>query len=535
MAAELARHGVRSRIIDRLKTPSTYCRAVGVTPRTLEVWEDIGIAGAALDSGLWLTGMRLIVDDAPPKDLLQSFPELPYGFFGLPQYETERILGEHLSRCGIDVERPTALSSLVPENGGVRVTLERGDASREEAVFRYVVGCDGAHSPVRRSLGIPFNGDRFPSEFMLGDVRIDWDLPRGLALRAVRTRTDAAPEMFIAIPLPERNRYRVSMLAPEPGIVAEAGPAAPAVIPESHEHGVQSERPGPKLEELQEVANRLLPDKPRLTDLRWSSIFRISMRLAERYRNGNAFIAGDAAHIHPPTGGQGMNTGIQDAYNLAWKMALVINRGADPSLLDSYEEERRPVGEDVVTRTRVQSEEMGRREGKEGRLIDTQLLVNYRGRTLSRDLLEIAAPDGAPHAGDRAPDCDGLQMDNVRSPLRMFDILRGTRFVLAIYYGDRLTDERTAFIEGLAARLRISFRSLVKIVAIVSGEGSFPALAGATVLRDTAGEFQSVYSAKPETGYLFRPDGYVGLHLRPVSEDSILNYLRQVGLLSPGH
>ena len=185
-------------------------------------------------------------------------------------------------------------------------------------------------------------------------------------MRAIQPRENDVPDMFIAIPLPEPNRYRVSMVAPD-----QDGEASEWSV----EHGIQTERPGPTLPLLQEIADRLLPGKPRLSDLRWSSIFRISMRLAERYRVGNAFIAGDAAHIHPPTGGQGMNTGIQDAYNLAWKMALVLKREAPESLLDSYEEERLPVGADVVARTRAESENIGRPEAKQDRLADTQILT----------------------------------------------------------------------------------------------------------------------------------------------------------------
>jgi len=174
------------------------------------------------------------------------------------------------------------------------------------------------------------------------------------------------------------------------------------------DHGIASERPGPSLVQLQEVADRLLPDAPKLGNLRWSSLFGISTRLADNYRVGNAFIAGDAAHIHPPTGGQGMNTGIQDAYNLAWKLAVVLRGCADASLLDSYEAERRPVGADVVARTRAASMTFGReRATREHRLADTQILINYRG---SRWVTAIRpAGAGGVRAGDRAPDVVGLR------------------------------------------------------------------------------------------------------------------------------
>jgi 2-polyprenyl-6-methoxyphenol hydroxylase-like FAD-dependent oxidoreductase len=233
--------------------------------------------------------------------------------------------------------------------------------------------------------------------FMLGDVHVSWDLPYGMSLRALRLVEDGAPQMFIAIPLPERGRYRVSALAPN-----ELAPAS-----NGGEHGIQSEMRGPSAETLQGVANELLPEKAVVSDLRWSSLFRISMRLAKQYRQGRVFIAGDAAHIHPPTGGQGMNTGIQDAYNLAWKLALVLRGVAPESLLDSYEAERRPVGADVVARTVAASVNYGREPGgKLDRLADTQIRVSYRGTEWVRD---DAREHTGPAAGDRAPDADGMR------------------------------------------------------------------------------------------------------------------------------
>ena len=273
MAAELARHGTRCRIIDRLAQPLPYCRAIGVTPRTLEVWEDMGIAREMIDAGLWIDGLRSIIHGHPPKDNLLELDELPYGELGLPQYETERLLARHLSQFGIEVERSVTLAALDQRERDVQVRLDRADGTAETATFRAVVGCDGAHSAVRRALGIPFEGEAFPMMFMLGDVHIDWDLPRGMALRALRLVENAAPDMFIAIPLPEPGRYRVSMLAP-----------AELAAPGGTGHGIQSELPGPQLPQLQSVANDLLPRKPKLSDLRWSSIFRISMRLADAYR-----------------------------------------------------------------------------------------------------------------------------------------------------------------------------------------------------------------------------------------------------------
>ena len=379
----------------------------------------MGVAREMIDAGLWLDGIRTIMHGHPAHDVHAGFADLPYGELGLPQPATERILTRHLERFGIRPERGTALTALRQDADGVTATLARDGGAMEELRCRYLVGCDGAHSAVRHALGIGFPGEALPMGFMLGDVRIARDLPRGMALRAMRLVEGGAPDFFVAIPLPEPGRYRVTMLAPH-----DAQQAA------GSDHGIQTEAAGPDLAALQRVADELLPEPAPLSDLRWSSLFRISMRLADRYRVGHAFIAGDAAHIHPPTGGQGMNTGIQDAYNLAWKLALVLDGAAPAALLDSYEAERRPVGAEVVARTHAASVNLGRERRPPDRLADTQILVSYRGTRWVRDDAVGVLDDAVPQAGDRAPDAGELRRHGIGYPLRLFDLLRGTEHVL---------------------------------------------------------------------------------------------------------
>lgn len=506
LASELARHGARCRIIDQLAEPSPYCRAIGVTPRTLEVWEDMGIARDMIDAGLWIEGLRSIIHGQGTNDARVESPGLPYGELGLPQYATERLLTRHLASFGIAVERGVSLASLEQSADHLRVQLMRADATTEDTTFRYVVGCDGAHSTVRHALGIGFAGQAYPMMFMLGDVHIDWDLPRGMALRALRLVHNDAPEMFIAIPLPESGRYRVSMVAP-PHVAGDGG----------SDHGIQSEMSGPGLAELQKVADALLPDRPRLTDLRWSSLFRISMRLADQYRVDRAFIAGDAAHIHPPTGGQGMNTGIQDAYNLAWKLALVLNGAAPDRLLDSYEAERRPVGADVVARTRAASENYGReRGGKPDHLANTQILVSYRDTGWVRDDAAGALDATAPTAGDRAPDAEALWRRGVGFPLRLFDVLRGTEHVLLVHGGG---------LEGLAEFARDHGPHL-RVVAVTSAPDP-EEQSGVALLQDRQGSFARAYGQQ-DAAFLVRPDGYIGWRGQSWRDRGLAGHFEQI-------
>ncbi len=218
LACELARHGVRPRIIDQLDTPSPYCRAIGVTPRTLEVMEDMGVVRELVDAGLWLTGTRLILPGAPVKDLTLDLSDLPFAQLGVPQYATEAVLTAHLASYGISVERGIALAGLTQDAEGVDVELDTS-GGRTNARFRHVVGCDGAHSAVRKALGIGFEGDAFPMEFMLGDVHIDWDLaarhdaarypaggrrPAGFPRRHPAARTRPLPRLHAGAGAPRR-------------------------------------------------------------------------------------------------------------------------------------------------------------------------------------------------------------------------------------------------------------------------------------------------------------------------------------------
>ena len=515
MASELARHGVRCRIIDRLRTPLPYCRAIGVTPRTLELWDDMGIAREMIDAGLWIEGLRSILNGGPPHDASIDLSDLPYAHLGLPQYETERVLVRHLNRFGIAVERGVELAALEQNEGSVTVELRSPDGAAEHSSFSYVIGCDGAHSAVRRALGIAFDGDAFPMMFMLADVQVSWDLPRGMALRALRLVEGGAPDMFIAIPLPEPGRYRVSTLA-----------AAELAVAGGTDHGIQSEARGPALPDFQAVADALLPDRPRLADLRWSSVFRISMRLAEHYRSGRVFIAGDAAHIHPPTGGQGMNTGIQDAYNLAWKLALVIGGAAPEALLDSYEAERRPVGAEVVARTRAASENYGREPaGKTDRLADTQIRVSYRGTQWVRDDAEGLDPT-VPVPGDRAPDAGGLWRRGIGFPLRVFDILRGTEHVLIANLSGTDDPSEPADLAAFARNVRLSLGSRLRIAAIVAPAADIAAgLPDVPLFQDREGAFARAYGG---LSFLVRPDGYIAWRGRSWRDPGLLAHIGKI-------
>jgi 2-polyprenyl-6-methoxyphenol hydroxylase-like FAD-dependent oxidoreductase len=211
-ALELRRRGVACRVVDKLTEPPQYAKAVGVQPRTLELWEAAGVLPAVLDAALPIRGQIVYRngEQVAAMDLALP-PDMTYGFAALPQYETERLLREALARHGCAPERGLELVSFTQDDDGVTALLV-GPAGDETVRARYLVGGDGAHSVVRKTLGLSFEGGAFPEEYMLGDVEVDWSLPAGYGVRATREEDGRIADLLVCIPLPGRGRYRMSML-----------------------------------------------------------------------------------------------------------------------------------------------------------------------------------------------------------------------------------------------------------------------------------------------------------------------------------
>lgn len=526
-AVELRRHGVSCRLVDRLPARLPYAKAVGIQPRTLEVWDRMGLARTVMEAAVSLRGQLIYVNGTEYARIeLMLPPEVPYRFAALPQYETERILEEHLETLGTVIERGTELLSFTQDGdgigggGGVTSLLRTASGGEEELRTRYLIGCDGAHSTVRKGLGLSYEGGAFAEEYMLADVVSDWDLPDGYGLRSMHQDADGATDdVLVCVPLPGRGRYRMSMLVP-PELSAQPNGGAG----DGAAHGLEGGRV-PELSHIQAVVDRLAPAPAPATvsGLRWSSVFRISHRIVDRYGDGRVFVAGDAAHIHPPTGAQGMNTGIQDACNLAWKLALALRETAGPALLATYDAERRPVGEEVVGRTVRHATQGMENEPDDPRTVllrEAQLLVGYRDGPLAGSPFGSA---DAPQPGERAPDCSGLALPLAAYPSRLLDVLRGhAGHVLLLYGADG------AALAEAAEQARSAGRPLkeggangaageaagLRTVAVLAREAAPDASAALPVsvagYRDAAGEFARMYGADAPTGFLVRPDGYLG-------------------------
>ena len=374
------------------------------------------------------------------------------------------------------------------------------------------MGADGAHSEVRKGLGLAFEGDAFPEEYMLGDVEVDWSLPDGYGIRSMHQMDGRTDDVLVCIPLPGRGRYRMSMLVPDE-LAHLRRPARCSTG--SRADGRRA------CTTYRRCSIGSSPQPTRAHDLRWSSVFRISHRLVDRYSVGRVFVAGDAAHIHPPTGAQGMNTGIQDGVNLAWKLALAVQGAAADGLLASYDAERHPVGEEVVGRT-VRHARQGIEADHDDLSIiirrEAQLLVSYPDSPIV-GCAEDAGPGNGPRPGDRAPDCRGLRRAEVNFPLRLFELLAGTDPTLLLYIDDTAQQPDLVEIEKVLAG-RVRMRLLTADPALRFG--------GYPVIVDAEGEFRDAYGATACSGYLVRPDGYLGFRAAPLTTTALRDHLERV-------
>lgn len=535
-AAELRRHGVDCRIVDRLAVPKPYAKAIGVLPRTLEVWDTMGLVRGVLDHAVPHLGQLVFIDGKPaPRVELTLSPEIPYPFATLPQSATERLLAEHLAGFGTEVERATELRSVEMRPDEVEAVLAHADGRIERLHARYVVGCDGAHSLVRQAAGLTFEGDAFPEQYMIGDVEVDWELPAGYSMRAVnRDANGAMDDMLVCIPMPGVRRYWLSMLRPGSQAGGEGGSSAPDGI------GLGLGGHGPDLGQIQAVLDRLAPEPTTASTLRWSSAFRTSHRMVDRYRNGRLFVAGDAAHIHPPIGGQGLNTGVQDAYNLAWKLALTVRGLATDDVLESYHAERHPVAKEVVGRTVHHARTVRHAgtglssDGDDAEMLlrrQAQLLVAYPDSPLVQQQAADGTPAAGPAPGDRAPDCRGLLSDLASYPRRLFDLLRTPRHVLLLFAdSEHASGDGAARLEACAAAAHRAAHGLLDAYLITAAEvpeDARPVGLRPPRVRDAAGEFRDAYAPRDGEALLIRPDGYISGRFHPALPERLTTHLRR--------
>jgi len=497
LANQLARRGVRPLVIDRHSGPAQQTRAMAVHARTLEIYAKLGIADRAVALGqrgdaanMWTEGRRAA--RIPLGEIGRDLSPFPYVLM-LGQDDNERLLGQRLRELGVRVRWNTELVALEQKSDRVEVDLKQADGSTRRVSAAWVAGCDGSRSAVRERCGIGFPGAPYEHTFFVADTTAVGRMTPG-ELNVYLWRDG----FHLFFPMRGENRWRVIGILPKslrqrdgvafddvaPSIVAEAG--AGLAFPHCD----------------------------------WFSTYRIQHRSAERFRDGRCFLLGDAAHIHSPMGGQGMNTGLQDAYNLAWKLAAVVKDDADPALLDSYAAERMPVAQRLLDstdraftlivsdswvasllRTRVIAKvaatamKVQRMRRLAFRTL-SQIGIAYRESRLSQSLAEL--PGAAPQPGDRFPWLH-LRLEPGGPVEDVFARLDDERFHLLSF--------------GQPAELPPDAGDLVRAWRVPSDPANDEALARAGI-------------AQPSF-YLLRPDGHVGLAGTRLDVDQIRRYLAE--------
>lgn len=533
-AIELIRQGIPVRIIDKVPPrPAVESRAIGTHSRTMEIFERFDVLQTMLESGKTISGFTFHADGKQIGRLSFDGLEAPYPFVMiLLQAEAERILLEKLRQLGVEVERPTELISLEQTDEAVTVRLIQADGKAQEAKFSFLIAADGAHSTVRKQLGLSFNGNKTEGAYV-ADAQIDWE------------GTPPEPDsghMYLGT-----NRMLIFGLLP-------TGAWRIGVTLPADDKFMRSEKP--TLELLQALIDEHGGINARLQEITWSSVFNISYRKVEKLRHNRIFLAGDAAHIHSPAGGQGMNTGIQDAFNLAWKLALVLKNVGDERLLDSYHAERYPIIEKLLPMIE-QSEEMIMVANPLAAKLRNHLLsivtdfgfvqslgnralggflVNYRRSPIvgEHDMPFLAHVETllqgnlhpnpldeidfarAPQPGDRAPDADGIIYNDLTQ--RFFEVLKtDTRHQLFLFAGSVTQNrERKRELLRIIEQINVEFGNFIRLFLVVN-EHQEAGEDKSKILYDITGELCKHYGARSECLYLIRPDGYISFRSQPIN------------------
>jgi 2-polyprenyl-6-methoxyphenol hydroxylase-like FAD-dependent oxidoreductase len=539
LACELRRRDIACRIIDKVGAFPQTSRANGLAPRSLEVLDSLGVADQIMVRGYPVNGvsvrqgghelfrlaLTLDQDEHPAPQ-----PDQPYrSAVMVNQAEVEGVLREKLAEQDLQVERQRELRSFEETPDGL--VAQVADVGSEEVEWvgaKWLVGCDGAHSTVRQLLQLPMAGEEYPEHLVLADVHLQGDLPKGVTVMWLNDQG-----LLAGAPFREPGLWRLmAVVTPdEEGNVPQASVA---------------------------LFQRLLAERAGDTTTRvgepvWLSNFVVHHRIVPHYRQGHAFLAGDAAHLHSPAGGQGMNTGMQDAYNLGWKLALVVNGKAPEALLDTYEAERLPIARHVLSETDTNQQlEISHRPmaaflrfhvvvpllkvpALRERFMEfvlrrgSELDITYRSSPLSEQHDHFR---GGPQAGDRAP--DGQLLDRFGQAASLFVHFRTPQFRLLLF-GGRTAPADEAELSRIGRQLQDASGGLVHACLIAGPQDATSVPADdLTWLCDPEYGTHVTYGASSPCLYLVRPDGYVGFRSRIAGESRLIDYLRRHFALEDG-
>lgn len=537
LAVELRRRGVTCRVFDKSDGTTKWSKALVVHARTMELFERMGVLEAALARGRRVRGAVIRAEGRELLHIDLADLRVPHNFFlDLNQADTEAILLERLRELGGDVEWNTEAVGLELAAHEIGLRIRGPEGGESVARGAWLCACDGPQSFAREALHLDFPGGRNAAQFLLADVKLGWDRPPDRWYADIHE--DA---LFYAAALKEEGRWRLITELPRNGSVKP---------PESLLNGES-----PRLEDLEVLLQHSGYNNINAHDPHWMSWFKVNHRILDSFRHGRVFFAGDAAHLHPPVGGQGMNIGLHDAFNLGWKLASVVKGEGPESLLDSYSPERRPAAAGVVEftdlalRTGLADSAWARnlRDVLVGLLDGTppakrklervlsEVDVNYQGSPVVEEPEEDAAARAEPYlrrlrrwrgrvagprAGDRAPDARLRRPDE--SVVRLFELTRGEGWHLLVFPGQDGGGDVAELLRQVRSRFGDRFTAIE-----VSPEPDLSDLRHLR-LRDDEGSARRTYGVPDDGVILIRPDGHIGFRGQPVRSEPLLRHLEKV-------
>lgn len=503
MACELRRHGIPFRLIDKKPEATKTSNAAAIQSRTLEIFHQMGIADRFLARGLRCQGVSMHLGGTTDSIIFDQIHS-PYPYIlMLPQSETESILSDRLMELGGTVERSTELNRIHAVDGRYEVSITRGDHN-EVLACDWLLACDGAHSMVRECFSIPFLGDDLPENFLVADLTLETALP--LDRIQLFSNTGKLLGLF-----PLGKYYR---------IVANAIPAVAPFRQADIDAMVQERTQG----------------KCRVSELIWASPFWIHSRMAKTMRHQQVFFVGDSAHIHSPVGAQGMNTGIQDAHNLAWKLGLVLRGEGSVKLLQSYEQERQPVIRQIVESTERMTKAMVSRwrimnwarrllfftlshsRRLQEKLSNRVTQVSIRYETSPIIQYETTSKNKFVLPGLRAPDVI------ISGTMHLHDYLKHPRHTVLIFTGDAASGRANEEAKVLFSWLRECYDPLVQAYIVAKN----PIDLESSIILDPDGKLHACYGASESLLCIIRPDGVIGLVQNLLDEEAIQSYFSRL-------